>query len=122
MASSKKESSVTTINVNGTTPQEIALQIKSLQEQMSALALLIDPAVDAIDREIASLRGQIEPLNARIAELQIQRKELTGKANEDRVHATRAACAECGQGRHADNDKTRNCKTYAESRKLKAVA
>lgn len=124
MAKNQKENSVTTFNVNGQTPQEIAKQIAALKEQMAALSQLVDPAVDAIDREIADLKSQIEPLNARIGELQIQRKELTGKMSTSNGERTRTVtvCGECGQGRHADNEKTRNCKTYAESRKLKAVA
>ena len=121
---SKKENSVTTLNVQGQTPQEIAKRINELRAQMAELSQLVDPAVDAIDREIAEIKAQIEPLNARIGELQIQRKELTGKMNTSDKERTRTVtvCAECGQGRHADNEKTRNCKTYQKSKELKAVA
>jgi hypothetical protein len=111
-ASKSVETVVT--NIETKTPAEFLAEFKELQEKLNSMKSGLTLQVEAIDREIQELTAQIQPTMNRIGELRIQRKTLTGNDGDNSATRTRevTACPDCGQGRHAKNEKTDKCSIY----------
>lgn len=100
----------------------------SLAEKAKLLAMLridrevatqadatIEAEVNQLKAKNEELRAQIKPLNDEIHSNVLRINQLTGRntaSNGERKTRENRTCQECGQGRHADNAKTRSCNTY----------
>jgi len=74
-----------------------------------------DAELNRLNAEKVRIENLISPLNEELGAVIVKIRALSGKVVSPLGTRTRTTkvCAECGQGRHADNDKTRACKAYA---------
>src|SRR5688572_10298420 len=101
------------------------LETLSLEHRAQLFAMLrrdsavVTQAKSSNDAELARLNAEktrieseIAPLNKALGEVLTAIRALSGKVASPLGTRTRTVntCVECGQGRHADNDKTRSCK------------
>lgn len=100
----------------------VAKEVQLLAERKTAAQSLIETEVKRIDAEIETLRAEIAPINERIAALMTEKRNLGLKTNTGERTREVTPCPECGQGRHADNDKTKSCSVYAKYVPVRAAA
>jgi hypothetical protein len=79
--------------------------------------------LNRLNAEKARIEAAISPLNKELGEILTQIRALSGRVASPLGQRTRTTnvCVECGQGRHADNDKTRGCVTYKTAIAAKAA-
>jgi hypothetical protein len=100
----------------------LALSIEKELHEKNVVA--VSQRVAEINSLIAELRSEIDERNDRILHLMGEKANLgiDEVAKKRAEYTARVACVECGQKRHADNEKTRNCASYAALQGGKAVA
>lgn len=76
--------------------------------------VVVEQRSKEIDAEISTLREEIGTRNERIKLLMAEKSSLGLKTSGSTDSRTRnvTACPSCGQGRHAENDKTAACTIY----------
>jgi len=96
----------------------LALSIEKTMHESNVT--VVSQRVKKIDSLITELRAEINTRNEKIKTL-LSEKSSLGIKGAEKGTRTVNTCTECGQGRHADNDKTRACQTYATAQAAKAA-
>jgi len=132
-----KEVKVNTVNTSTNNTDILpSLDSMSLEQRAQLFAMLrrdsavVTQAKSSDDAELTRLNAEktrieaeIKPLNDALGIVLTSIRAISGKVASP-LGRTRTVnvCSECGQGRHADNDKTHACKTYVAAQTAKAAA
>jgi hypothetical protein len=94
---------------------EIFAMLKKDNNVVTQAASIDAARLNVLNGQKEEIEGQIAELNFQLGPILQEIRTLSGKSAvaHDRTRVV-TNCPECGQGRHADNDKTKACSIYPQ--------